>query len=294
MQTLPVSVSGTAVRIGERFSVTFHRTLRIPADGHSYPLPPGLGRLPIHQVRGGAGQKAGAGADLDDLVIPLSQGEALWLGFEAAPWKPNAVKVGVGGINAVSGEPWDIRLRDDPQDYLVCPPQLWLDGINSGAGVVRQFVAMPLGSGMTVEGQVSGVEHVGGIQIVVFEPRAGRFPEQAPQVDDGSPAVLAMPAMMGLGAGGEIRQKLYPDPYGLETWDADIQGHVSVRLLNRQQYLQLTGTQPPPSPIDAATYSRYGLPWFALYDEEMPDLPASSRLAGVKPVPEVDVDQESS
>jgi hypothetical protein len=292
MPKLDVTVAGNAVRIGERFSVTFHRTLRIPVDDRSYPLPPGLGRLPVHRFRDVVERESGGSLAMDELFVPLSQGEALWLGFEAASWKPNAVKIGVGGVNAVSGEPWDIQLRDDPQDYLVCPPQLWLDGINSGTGIVRQFVAMPLGSGMTVEGQVSGVEQVGGIQLVVFEPCVGRFPEHPPRLDERTPGALATPATMGLGAGGEIRQKLYPDPYGLDTWDPDVQGHVSVRILNSQQYLQLTGKRLPASPIDVATYRAHGLPWFALYDEEMGDLPASASLAGVEPVPERDSESQ--
>jgi len=31
-------------------AVSFQRTLRIPDDGKDYPLPPGLGRFPVHQV----------------------------------------------------------------------------------------------------------------------------------------------------------------------------------------------------------------------------------------------------
>ena len=33
------------------------------------------------------------------------------------------------------------------KDYLVCPPQLWLDGIYTGRNTLRQFVAVPLGVG---------------------------------------------------------------------------------------------------------------------------------------------------
>jgi hypothetical protein len=285
---LDVAISGDAVRIGERFAISFHRTLRIPDDGQTYPLPPGLGRLPVHRVREVADRAPAAWRDPDDVFVPLSQREALWLGFEAAFWKPNALKVGAGGINAVSGEPWADRLRDDPQDYLVCPPQLWLDGINSGTGLVRQFVAVPLGSGVTVEGQVSGAEAVGGIQIVVFEPKPGRFPDRAPEQVHRAPEALAAPALLGLGAGGQIGQKLYPDPYGCDTWDPDIYGRVSVHIVNSEQYLELTGELLPPPPIDAATYTAHGLPWFDLYDEEMPDLPASPTLTGVKPIPERD------
>ena len=37
------------------------------------------------------------------------------------------------------------------QNYCALPKQLWLDGINCGDGYIRQFVAMPLGKGYTVE-----------------------------------------------------------------------------------------------------------------------------------------------
>jgi len=72
------------------------------------------------------------------------------------------------------------HLQHDPQNYLVCPDQPWLDGINSGHDSVRQFVAMPLGLGYPLEAEMTGKEHVGGLQIMVFAPKPGRFPETAP------------------------------------------------------------------------------------------------------------------
>ena len=48
---------------------------------------------------------------------------------------------------------------------MVIRQQKWLDGINAGDGYVRQFVATRLGEGYTVEGQVTGEETVGGIQL---------------------------------------------------------------------------------------------------------------------------------
>ncbi|MCD6059593.1 MAG: integral rane protein, partial [Thermomicrobiales bacterium] len=149
----------------------------------------------------------------------LYQREALWIGFEAAAWKPNAVKIGVGGVNAITGVAWDDRLRASPQDYLVSPPQVWLDGVNSGDGSVHQFVGIPLGMGYTLEAQVTDAESMGGIQILVFEPRPGQFPDRPPEKPPSPPALRA--PVMGLGAGGQIRQKLYADPHGVETWDAD-------------------------------------------------------------------------
>jgi len=40
-----------------------------------------------------------------------------------------------------------------------------LDGINAGQGFIRQFVAIPLGSGVTVEAQLTGKEEQGGIEV---------------------------------------------------------------------------------------------------------------------------------
>jgi ubiquitin len=53
------------------------------------------------------------------------------------------------------------------QDHIVTPNQLWLDGIASTDGTMRQFVAMPLDSGYTVEAQITGADLIGGLQIEV-------------------------------------------------------------------------------------------------------------------------------
>jgi hypothetical protein len=39
---------------------------------------------------------------------------------------------------------------------MVSPEQPWLDGFAIEKGVIRQFVAMPLGDGYSVEEQVTG------------------------------------------------------------------------------------------------------------------------------------------
>ena len=284
---LNVTAEGDRVQIGERFAVSFHRTLRVPDDGRSYPLPPGLGRLPIHRVADFSSRVPEAWRDPNAVFIPLYQREALWIGFDAAAWKPIAVKIGVGGVNAVTGAAWDDCLRAKPQDYLVSPPQAWLDGIITGEGSVHQFVAMPLGMGYTLEAQMTQAESVGGIQIVVFEPRPDRFPDRAPDKPPGPPEMLREPAM-GLGVGGQIRQKLYADPYGVDTWDPDNRGSLNVHLVNSDQYQELTGESPLPTPIDARTYAAHGLPWFELYDEGLPHLPPAAPLIRVKTIRELD------
>ena len=114
------------------------------------------------------------------VFLPMYQREAMWLNFRGAHWRPNAIKVAVGKVNAISGERYHQRLEGTREDYVVVPPQPWLDGINAGNGFIRQFVAMPLGMGYTVEGQVTGEERHGGLQIVCFDPKPGRFPDQPP------------------------------------------------------------------------------------------------------------------
>ncbi|HEX8651803.1 MAG TPA: hypothetical protein VF708_13270 [Pyrinomonadaceae bacterium] len=227
------------------------------------------------------------------MFIPMYQREALWIAFDGASWRPNAVQVAVGKINAISGEAWDERLSSTPQNYLVCPDQPWLDGINVGAGVVRQFVAMPMGMGYSIEGQLTGHEKYGGIQIRVFEPRPGRFPDRPPHhskelISAIKSARRAAPASMGLGAGGRLRQKIYPDEYGFDTWDQENFGSVFVHILNSEHYTELTGQAPPPTPISAGTYTEHGFPWFELYDEEKGDVAASKRLTKICSIREKD------
>ena len=290
-----VIVEADRIRVGDRFSVTFQRTLRVPEDGRVYPLPPGLGRFPVHRARDYRERVPELWWRRDDVFIPIHQREALWLALGAAAWKPNAVKIAIGRINALTGQPWDERLREDSQDYIVCPDQPWLDGINAGQGEIRQFVAMPLGSGYTVEGQVSGEERYGGLQILVFEPKPGEFPDQPPEAERSGRVTEAAPPkrtaeVIGLSAGGRIRQKIYPDPYGIDTWDQENTGSVFVHLVNEEQYRDLTGIEPPPSPVSARTYTEWGLPWFELYDEHRGSIPGSNVLANVKSVLERDAE----
>ena len=277
------------VRVGERFAVSFQRTLRIPDDGRVYPLPAGLGSLPILPVADYRDRIPESWGWHDGIFIPMYQGEAMWLGFEGASWKPNAVKVGAGSINAVAGAAWDEALHNHPQDYLVCPHQPWLDGISVGTGVIRQFVAVPLGEGQTIEGQLSGGQESGGVRILVFEPKPHRFPDQAPARTHQPSVMQELPASaaMGLGAGGRMAQKIYPDPYGLDVWDPDNRGGVTAYVVNSIQYHELTGQQPPPSPVTPEMYAEQGLPWFELYDEERGALRAAENLQRVKSIREL-------
>jgi hypothetical protein len=286
---LNITIDKEMIRIGERFGVSFQRTLRIPDDNRVYPLPPGLGRLPVLKVGDYLDRVPPPWREQGGAFIPMYQREALWLGFHAASWKPNAVKIAIGRVNAISGEPYDVAFHSDPQDYIVCPDQPWLDGIHTGRGSVRQFVAMPLGLSYTIEASMTGVETFGGIQITVFEPKPGRFPDEPPAKPDTAPVRTVMPkpggiTAMGLGAGGVMKQKIYSDPYGIDVWDPDNYGQVFVYIINSAEFFEITGIKPPPTPINAKTYTEYGLPWFDLYDEAKGDIAPSEVLSMVKTI----------
>ena len=288
---LPIATESDAVRFGDRFVLRFERTLRVPDDGTTYPLPPGLGRFQVFSIEDYRDRVPAPWLKDNGVFISMHQAEALWLSFDAAPWKPSAVTVAVGRVNAISGGEWPDTLRAAPQNYVVCPPQLWLDGINAGSGYVRQFVAMPLGRGVTVEGQVTGVEAHGGMQVRVYDPKPGRFPD-TPPADELRHTRFPTPSAasatpMGFVPGGRIEQKVIADPVGLDAWDIHQFGTLVVHVLNTAQHEAVTG-QPAPSPVvSARTYTEHGFPWFRHYEEQTADVPPSATLAALSSLAEI-------
>ena len=172
---MTLKIQNNALILGDGIRLTFKRTLRIPDDGSNYPLPPGFGNFPLRRVDDYINRVPDEWVGRGGIFLPMYQREAMWIRFNGSQHTPRAVKVGVGKICALTGKRWSEDLSSHPQDYIVAPPQPWLDGIASRGGTIRQFVAMPLGMGYTVEAQVSGQERFGGIQLKVFEPKPGRF-----------------------------------------------------------------------------------------------------------------------
>jgi hypothetical protein len=169
----------------------------------------------------------------EDAFLPLYQREAVWIAFQSRPSCPHAIEVGIGGVNAVSGDSWNKSLNSAPKNYLVSPPQPWFDGINVGEVKIRQFVAMPLGLGYTVEEQLTVDEAMGGIQIRVFAPKPGWFPAGSSSegfMATNNSETVSENTPMGLAAGGIIEQRVYPDPYGVETWNLDDHGVISIHI----------------------------------------------------------------
>jgi hypothetical protein len=151
---------------------------------------------------------------------------------------------------------------------------------------VRQFVAVWHGLGATVEGQVTGEETHGGVQLAVhaLTPAARERWESDPRfVFD---AVCGAPSMldaMGIGAGGTMRQEIYADERSLKDYEA-ASTRVFVHLCSASQWRAITGEEPPVTPVSARAYTEAGLPWFDYYNADATDLAPSQELADVKPV----------
>jgi len=275
--------------------IDFQRTLRLPDDGHDYHLPPGLGRFPLRHIEdfdlGVSNHRKARGG----IIMPMFQTDALWLNFSSLGYGrqelPVALKIGAGKINAVSGEKWMAGLSQDPQNYVVLPEQPWLDGFNVEKGKIRQFVAMLLGQGYTVEEQVDPESDVGGIQIEAFPMKKETYEKFKAQREKATSAKFGLSMSMtcesmemGLGMGGSMRQEIYDDEYGLDTWDLDNSQRCFIMLTNAEQWMAITGEEPPLSPISAEDYSKAGLPWFDYYDGDRKAIEGAKALGNIKSI----------
>jgi len=274
-------------------SMDFQRTLRIPDDDRDYPLPPGLGRFPLRHLDDFADRLPRETVLRGGVIMPMHQAEAMWVSFDAG-WDssyPCAVKVAAGKVCAVSGEPWSDHLASDPHNYLVVPDQPWLDGYCVEKGIIRQFVAMPLGEGYTAEEQLTGAAEHGGLQVSVCpmkrEVYEKWFGDQLGSEEEIG-EVCYCPATpehdMGLAPGGRMRQEIYDDDYGLDAWDERHTSRCFVTIANSMQWLAITGERPPTSPPTARQYTDAGLPWFDYYDGDREAISGSESLAGLKSV----------
>lgn len=303
---LTVEVARNNIKIGEHFSFRLMRTLRIPADGKEYPLPPTMGEFSVKRVADYEDKVPARWREVGGVFVCLHQREAMWINFGGEYTVPVAVLIAGGKVCAITGQPWSGILTKHPQNYCVVGgpnSQPWLDGFKTEDGTVKQFVAMPLGEGYTVEKQITGEESVGGLQIQIFECKPEKRPKERQRRSRGgqgiflaaSPASFGLEskfidegAEMGLAAGGEIRQEIYPDDqFGVEAFDKSQTGRVFVHICNSQMWSEITGEPAPESPISAQQYTNYGFPWFDIYNET-PGLKAQSALKQIKDIAEID------
>lgn len=283
--------------------LTFYRTCRVPrAKGLVNDLPAGTGTFPVFRVADYA-SKAPEHWKREGHFFPMYPQEAMWIGFNR-PETPVALLVGAGMVNAVTGKKLESRLvADKDQNYLVVPPQPWLDGFKRSEGEsVFQFVAAELGKGETAEEQILGTAEFGGIQIGVYTSKVPLIPATRPHEflmgggfeclsfgeTRGGKGVLARD--MGLGAGGAIKQKVYPDPYlagrsVTEVWADEPTEKAYVYIVHANDFEAITGQKPPATPITYQFYQQNGYPWFGLPDGSWGDVEGGGKpIEDLKPV----------
>lgn len=305
------------MRIGN-MEVIFHRTVRVPDGRQPSNLPPSLGRMDLYSVAKYA-KRCPENWEKEAYFLALHETEAMWMSFRS--WThPMAMLVGAGGINALTGEKLGITLEKD--NYLVAPPQPWLDGWKDKDGTVYQFVATSYqkGKGITVGEQLMGEESkTGAIGIAFFTPKdpsklkpkhkpiEGHTPSIAGDVftwmgsecealfSSDLPKLSASAATsalrmhrlgrarmtfdeMGIGRGGKIVQKIYPDPHGLEVWVQEASATLACYLVNAEVFEEITGEKIP-RPVSSETYSG---PWFGLQDKAEADVAGTNKFTGLK------------
>jgi hypothetical protein len=246
-----------------RCTVIFQRTLRIPEGGREYPLPPGLGRFPLALSGEHRDRIPPSWNSEEGVFFPMYQSEALWIILVGC--YPFAVKVSVGGVNAVTGKKNADERLWRPQDYAAVPRYPWMEWFCVGNGRARQFVALPPGEG---DERARAGAPGQGIEIAAHPMRAERYRryrrKRAEMLSEGG----ALGSFRGEGRRpGEFRRdrEKKEEGYGRGAWDLSSRFRCSAYPVNTFAYRDITGRHAPGRPPTAREYSRAGLPWFECY-----------------------------
>jgi hypothetical protein len=186
------------------------------------------------------------------------------LGINATgrPWKPNAVKIGFGEINVLTGTRLRTAFSKKLRDYLVCSSDMVVSGGYIAQGEYQQFLA----PAATSHGRRHGTVTVSGpLRLCVFEPKPGLFPDE-PDLEWS----FFAPEKGGVRPGGydcsSCRKQAAAEPplideYSADIWDPASVKQVLIYLVDAESVYRLTGQAPAPSPITREVYERAGVPW---------------------------------
>ncbi|KAJ7880748.1 hypothetical protein B0H14DRAFT_2706523 [Mycena olivaceomarginata] len=154
--------------------IQFHRTLRVSDsyDHRNYkPEPPVIDQYPI--IPSSSLDQAFLPVGIhgkEGFIMPMFKKEAFSVSFTNSGNCGAAIRIFVGGVNTLSGSVVNQASIDLPkmgQDYIFLSP---------GSSIVRQFVAMALGAGDTVEEQVAGTTGGGLLfEITPQRPHGGNW-----------------------------------------------------------------------------------------------------------------------
>ncbi len=282
-----LEISFPEVHKEARCNISFQRTLRIPDDNREYPLPAGLGKFPLLHVDDYQKEVPKSWVPRGGVFMPMYQSEAMWINFVSNYAYPFAIKIAAGKINATTGNEWSDKLSGTSQDYIVLPEQPWLDGFCIREDLVRQFVAMPLGEGFSAEGQITGKEEHGGLQLIVYPMKADYYNRMVDKRsyshtfgEEPLSTFCRAPAWeMGLAPGGLMKQEIFEDNHGIDAWDTSASSRCFVHLANSESFQAITGCRPPTEPMTSVQYKKAGIPWYSYWDDEKSALQGSKVLA---------------
>ncbi|TGO45124.1 hypothetical protein BOTNAR_0698g00030 [Botryotinia narcissicola] len=262
---------------GGKMEISFHRTVRIPDDGKNYELPPNLGKFPLFSIDDHAEKLPVDIVRKGGVFIPIRQREALWIKFHAYGTSRFAVKVFVNGINAMSDESRHCEMKpgepiaesDGEQDYLVVPGQEWFGDFVRTNKTVMQPVAVPTGSGYSVEAQIKvlrlcgdfGSSNLSSWEKEQLQKKMKReFEKMKKEFYDKEHELTLVPR-------GSIHQAIRRDCFHKNRYDEKNAVMFNIQLLAPKTFHLVTGTPPPQTPVSAKTYARYGYPFFQMYNE---------------------------
>ena len=231
---------GVRVTLDRVLHLTFQRTRRLkPGDGNA--AAPSYGVAPL------AGATAGSRADI---LIPVREEEAIWVGLSAvSDASPFAVRVVVREptlADAVTGEPPVDELSSDPQNYVVVPPQYAIAGIAAGSGLARQLVRDSHSDRDAPCQLLELTIHTATRRIRSKGRRPTPVVLHDREKEDGSPGVESPDST------GFVLQRIAADPHGITTWSPRATASILAELVAPELYTRETG-QPPPAPLDERT-----------------------------------------
>ena len=182
---------------------------------------PGLGRFPIRTVASLGERAPEAMRARGGLVVPIYQAEALWLNFDAPEWRPMAMKVRRSGmVNAISAGALDGKMRE-PAARTTSLPRRSPGSTASRPATTALASSWPCPSVQAATVEVPA-DRCRGRSAASNCSSPGRRPAASrPSRRGASHGYVLYRRLnrgrsrgptMGLGAGGRMTQRIYPDP----------------------------------------------------------------------------------
>lgn len=243
----------------EGLEVRFHRMLRVEDGDTINPLPSPIGCFPLHLVDDHAARLPDAISKRGGIMFPVQPFEAMQISITVMGDLPFAVKIGAGKINVISGNAWSDDGTPAQSDIVFVRNQVLLDGFYVDRGLVRQFVAAPLGQGLTVEEQLTGEYEFAGLQLAAYplraeivkllkEERERAIAAARAAYVDGVREMRALPSQeerAGIMPGGYLAQDFQQSRFKPTSWDVDGRVRCFVQPILSSEWQRLTEMVPP-------------------------------------------------